>query len=806
MSATDIPRSSSPSLGWRGRLMPRKQSQDKPIPAKEVSRWSKTTTESELSEAGVGTAAKGRTLPKKKIYQRKQSKDTAKSSPIDPFYNPLTKQLQPFGAESLPPIVTTSRDDGTEQSRTILDEPSDDETVDSPTSPVIQRASSVRVSRPQIIQHSNSSAASAPKLYAPQNTPSSMTEASIVGRSSQTLGEDLKDRLAPRELAQGGPTEALRALEGEDTEELTALPQQKLKETLVSWPDTPSRLEALDTMPTPMGGFGSMRIPRTSDGTFSTTSTNTYVSPPSMTDGLRANPPTESDKALSRAISAPVRNSRRVMIRPADLVINKAGHDHKLFRESIVSTPYPARHSSQGEIHVMLAGTPPSDGQPKVEAKRTPRLRRSRPLSHTIEHAEPDDASADITSRKSSSSKAPEIPLHSKPSPAITSKSDRFPSPSAPEVLFLDLRLACHSSGAKVTVEITIADKATFDDEQLFAAVRKAYVDQLMGKARWWLCARRVEGVSLLGEATSSAASSRTSAFWHGHQQHLPTLSSDFDSADFVRHLLNPRLGHRRKAWLLWLRNNQYQEAPRSASSSRRGPRTYPPQSAPYGLYNYGSEHDDNEKSSSSPVFSFMHSRQNSAGNQRDVVIDIDTIKGEAGVGSAEKSTLSHQPSTSLPRMPFSSPSTQPPLTSSSGGGLTSFHRSKSLALSASASYPPTPAYQAPPSSHSSTIHPSGPPTILLHHTFSLRLIGLVTLLTLLFALLTTILWVLLGYPGRSAAQGNGTTTVAGQEYTVEWRRDAQARVGVGLIMGVVVVLVGGLCEVAWVWGSWVLV
>jgi hypothetical protein len=76
----------------------------------------------------------------------------------------------------------------------------------------------------------------------------------------------------------------------------------------------------------------------------------------------------------------------------------------------------------------------------------------------------------------------------------------------------------------------------------------------------------------------------------------------------------------------------------------------------------------------------------------------------------------------------------------------------------------------------------------------------------LFLALLTTVLWILVGHPGRSAAQGNGTTTVAGVQFDVPWRRDAEGRVGVGLVMGVVVLLVGALLEGGWVWASWVLV
>ena len=706
--------------------------------------------------------------------------------------------------------MTTIREDSTEQPRTFLDDPSDDETAESPTSPVIQRASSVRVGRPQVIQHSNSSAASVPKLYAPQNTPLS-NESSLSSQPAQTVGVNLSAGPTPAVAtsgkdAPGGPTDALKALEGEQKEELTALPQnptgqEKLKETLVSWPDTPSRLEALDTMPTPMGGFGSMQIPRSSNDTFSTSTTTTYVSPSPLVnalDGLRSNPLTEMEKKLGRAISAPVRNSRRVMIRPTDLVISKAGHDHKLFRENIVSTPYPARESSDGQIDMVVTGPNDDAGSQKVtpDARKTPRLRRAKLLFPGRNSTGSDDISA---TRHSSLENAPEIPLSTKPATitpivATTSRSDRFPSPSAPEILFLNLALARHP-GVSCVVEVEVTDKATFDDEKLFTVIREKYINQLMGRARWWLCARRVEAAGLNGEATSSSSNRRFSGFWHGH--HISVGTNDpFDSADFVAHLLTPRLGRRRKVWLLWLRSNQYSESLGSASSSRQGRRSRLPQP----VYSHGDnlQEQDEEKASSSPVFSFIHSRQSSGGNPVDMGID-GIRKGPvpgASIGG-EKATLSHQPSTSLPRMPFSSPPGQPPQTPLQ---LTSFHRSKSLAMAAS--YPSTPTYPLT-SNNTST---QGPHTIHLTHTFSLRLILLAALLIIIFSLLTTILWILLGYPGRSAAQGDTTTTVGGQVYTVEWQRDAQARVGVGLVIGAVVFLVGAIGEVAWVWGSWVLV
>jgi hypothetical protein len=110
-------------------------------------------------------------------------------------------------------------------------------------------------------------------------------------------------------------------------------------------------------------------------------------------------------------------------------------------------------------------------------------------------------------------------------------------------------------------------------------------------------------------------------------------------------------------------------------------------------------------------------------------------------------------------------------------------------------------------STHSSqTITKPGPPTLYLHHTFSLTRIMAVFALVVLMAIFTTTMWVLLGVPGRSATEGDGSVAVMDKAYTIRWRRDAQGRVGVGLVLGFVVLVLGVLGEAGWVWGSWVLI
>ncbi|KAK4939097.1 hypothetical protein LTR10_020583 [Elasticomyces elasticus] len=728
MSPAQIPRAPSPlriGSGWRDgmtRIMrPSQPSQERQHTAPEISRWSKTTTDTEVSEAPKEQLTKKMNVLKKRIRQNRQSKDTTKSSPVDPAYDPVAKKF-------LPAAITAS--DGPQ---TFYDSSSDDS---SEAEPVIHRASSVRVARPQIVEHSNGSGGSVPKLYPPR---SSSTETEQPQSSNPAAAAE-----AGKSAITGGPTDALKALEGQgvDNEPVTALPQiptdasteqdPTLKQTILEWPDTPSKLEALDTLPTPMGGFGSLRMPRTATGT--TSSSGTYV--PSVTiDGLRSNPPTESDKKLSRAISAPVRNSasRRVIIRPSDLVINRNSNNHKLFRENIVSTPYPARKTSIGDNNI-----PAPVQETKPSSPKNKSLRRARPLhKHDNTHNE----------KSSKGAEAPEIPLSTKPTitPALSSaksKSDRFPSPVAPEVLFLDLRLARHPS-ARVQIEIEVTDKTTFDDEQLFTLIRASYNKQLLGVARRVFSARSLSHASL--STTKEADLAFAPLYLQGS-----ISAGEIDGADFIKHLLHPRCGRRRKMWLLWLRNMQYHES--SIAMSGRSRRM--------AISMASGSNGSPESPSLSPVFSFVqttgHSSHSRSGSESS------PVSVSAGAPSSGSSIR-------IPRMPF-----QPFRSTRSRG---------SMGVSA-----------------------SGPPAVYLHYTFSMRKIVGLLLLTFFLAIFTATMWILFGVPGRNADQGNGTTIIGGEPYTLSWKRDAQSRVGVGLVMGIVVLGLGLVSEAVWVWASWILV
>ncbi|EXJ82786.1 hypothetical protein A1O3_06601 [Capronia epimyces CBS 606.96] len=798
MSSADAPQSSYSLTGWRGevsRLM--RQSQERHPHRQEISRWSKTSTESEAPEALQAPSSKKATVLKKRSKQRRLSKDTTNSSPVDPSYDPVTKTLRPVETFEMPPIAIT----GPDEPRSFYESGSDDS---GDNEHIIHRASSVRVARPHIVQHSNASGGSVPKLYAPPTSTASQGQASEVSPARGPNLKKLQDMAASAErrlnkAVSGGPAEALKALEGRDTdhegmtastEASTAPGSQQdntMKETILEFPDTPSKLEALDTLPTPMGGFGSLRMHSTNTNTNTNTDTmsssSTYVTPGSI-DGLRSNPTTETDRKLSRAISAPVRNStRRVTIRPAALVINRTDNDPKLFRESVVSTPYPARHSSIGEIDELQS-----------QEMRTPRsLRRTRPLSnHKESEFEGEKYTDELGGGEKSQSQdhAPEVPLSTKPLPSApaTSRSDRFPSPVAPEVLLLDLRLARHPS-ARITVEIEVADKTTFDDEALFMVIREVYRRRLLGVVRRFFSSRTLSYASVANNSTSTiapiltnptASGLRALGSLHGQPWTLSEGAPEIDGGDFIKHLLSPRHGRRRKMWLLWLRNSQYScdssaSASTIASQARRS-RVASPSSSSHS-----------PQAPDSPVFSFLHSRHSSSsagggggggGNHthsinNDFLLSSPTMTPNHAVSGLG---LSIRPSISIPRMPFQ------PFPFQSKSTATRRHRAGGEHVQ------------------------SGPPTLYLHHRFSLRKLVAVLALTFFLAVFTTTMWILFGVPGRGADQGNGTTEVQGKAYTLSWRRDAQSRVGVGLVLGIVVLVMGLVSEAVWLWVSWILV
>jgi hypothetical protein len=268
-----------------------------------------------------------------------------------------------------------------------------------------------------------------------------------------------------------GPEVALKALTGKDgdasatalarvpnSQDVSTLEEShksELKETIIESPNTTS---LRTTLPSPFGGFGAIL------------DTSNRFSP------LGLNPVDINAARFHRTISAPGphHSNRKVTIRPSDLEIADFHGEHRLFRDQVVSTPYPARKGSVANPEEALAG---------------------------------------------------------KKLPTLSEEKDRFPSRDRVEVLVLQLAAARHA-GMKKTIAVEITDRGTFDDAQLFKAIRKAYSQDLLGLARRVFSARQMSHA---------------------------TFSNDlsFDTVDFIKHLKHPKTGLKRKGWLVWLRQHQ---------------------------------------------------------------------------------------------------------------------------------------------------------------------------------------------------------------------------------------------------------
>jgi hypothetical protein len=144
-----------------------------------------------------------------------------------------------------------------------------------------------------------------------------------------------------------------------------------------------------------------------------------------------------------------------------------------------------------------------------------------------------------------------------KPSQALRATSqerDRFPSPARPELLYLEFAVARHPSMA-VLVQIKIEHRSTYDDEALFKVLRKSYRETLLGLAQYLVTARALQSVTF--------------------------MDPRFDTASFLKHLHRPRAGHKRKTWLIWLREHQVKPSTNSSNGSEKSVSFSSPASTP---------------------------------------------------------------------------------------------------------------------------------------------------------------------------------------------------------------------------------
>ena len=413
--------------------------------------------------------------------------------------------------------------------------------------PVLSRASSVRAQRPQLVEHTSSASGRSLRVYgasprpsmnagppvnsaqqapgslytlydvtpqAQRRVPDDTRPGPSISKAQQLLGIPLNDvvGLTPAVVEEDrgesikGPAQALEALtanavDAASTTGLAPTPSPKsdlsdVPTSIIEIPNTPSRIEALSTLPSSMGGFGTLRMPHGPKLETATVDDHQTRSPRklknSATDGLRSNPIKDSETSrLHRATSAPPlpfrHPHRKVTIRPLDL---EAAGEYRI-RQSVVSTPYPLRSRS-------LAVDAMSPLSVLASTKTSPVL------------------------------------------PPTSEEPDHFPLPPRTEVLYLELAVARHHPMTTL-VQITVQDRSIYDDEALFIFLRKSHSQTFLGMLHYLVTARTLSSVTFTDPM--------------------------FDAPSFLRHLHSPKLGHKRKTWLCWLREHQVKPRPGSSNT-----------------------------------------------------------------------------------------------------------------------------------------------------------------------------------------------------------------------------------------------
>jgi len=668
---------------------------------------------------------------------RRSTTSTITVNPVDAILSAAMRAdeseagLPPDSLDETSPTTLTRRS-------SICDNTSDSEySVAEDIRPVIGRASSVRVSKPQIVQHKPTTLAKPhggfqvhPTFdsHAPRKVERIVEEqpemlANTTGESTPRASHDgtspaaTKDDQTEKSTASGGFSSTITPSQGGLSEGGRGASSDVPMETAT----------ALPTGNTLHSGYPGILNSEAS------ARDQTAVQP-----GDEAEPAQLLNRAMSSPLPLPGKGiSRRVTIRPTDLII-KNHNTQSSFRESVVTTPYPTRISSDSSS--MDFGVKEGIGG-KESKKAKEKERRRVSFSHV---------SSDISSRGA---------------------KDRFPSPERPEVLFLDLNLLRHPN-ARTTIEIQIADKSTFDDELFFQQIRTAYSKQLLGVPRLaFTLVRRIGNVSVTAPENYDAA--------------------EFDSISFIKHFQDPSLGRKRKAWVIWLRNNN----PRSAAPTATI-------ASPKAAF---ANKIDNLNRLSLRTRMPRHSRHSSGNKSHHTDRDNNNDEENKRFSTASEANSFHFVySPAVLRLPFlprndngqsHSHSDSPGAHAVAGSPCRSFFWPSDFSSSS--------ASRSRLAEESEAVKIV---TLSFHHEFRTGIIALFTLLVILQAVLASVIWVIFGVPGTRPGMDGEQQIAGGHTATnMDWRIHARTRVLTGVVIGLVVLLIGGLVEGALVWGSWLM-
>lgn len=524
--------------------------------------------------------------------------------------------------------------------------------------------------------------------------------------------------------------------------------------SIIEVPVTPLRILGLETLPSPMGGLGTLRGVHTPI-------TNYNI------DGLRSNPTTDTvlapNAVLQRTLSAPPlpfrrsdgtgnvvfidpqgygsnrskRLNRKVTVRPTDIKAIDVAHANGLrgavtprlgfgqhgpskgwFRENIVSTPYPTRATSVAQSYSIGLDTPETDYTERMMTGGTIKSEHTIPRGSQLTGNE---RSTVLDQERDGS-----IPTHLSPRNAGIKS------------IFVDLAIAGHPNRTS-RIQIMGMDRLTCDDEQVFNQIRLGY-KSLVGLFRYYLSARKLTQITINDGGPADRS---------------------FDEHDLNPCFSNPSLGRRRKTFLKLLQRHQKQQLCQSVHNS-------------------------------SPTITRAELHPASA--------------------NADSATPALEPETASPNRPAapqgvsnknnSTATTTSANLSHSAADNESFHSAPATTTTTTTttSHPPT---QPAPS----TLTPKPRiPTLTFHHTFSpLRLLP-PTILLLLVSSLTTILWIIFGVPGQTPYSRQPTVDPVfepDRSSSRTWHTDAGRRVTPGVLMGLMVLFLGLVGEGVWVWGSW---
>lgn len=457
----------------------------------------------------------------------------------------------------------------------------------------------------------------------------------------------------------------------------------------------------------------------------------------------------EPEQGISRAMSSPLPKpsrglSRRVTIRPSDLVIrnhDRDGPNDSNFRESVVTNPYPGRRPSFGEQSL--------DPQPRNDSDSASNIGNSTQLVTDANAKEKQT----VSFLKSPGSK------------------DRFLSPTRPETLFLDIDLARHPN-MRTTIEVQIADRSKFDDEMLFDQIRAAYYKELLGTVRYTLLSVRRLGNVLVTKPAGLD-------------------SSDFNSVDFLKHFHNPNIGKKRKAWVIWLRNNNSRRTTRLSTLSTAT--MYPGPVRRVDTFSRRSLRTRNDRQS--------QQLENSQASEK---------KHERK--SSDSSSFHFAYSPGIPRLPFTQAKARPVSESASPTQLNGSSPVRSFFwpsnLSASLSTASRMACNADEDDKEKNVII----TLSLQHVYRPVVISLLLLLVTILAAAVGIMWVVFGVPGTRPGDDGMYLPTDNLDYKfgdeiekTAWRADAGHRVVTGVVISIAVFILGCVIEGALLWMSWLL-